>query len=305
MVGRPKIPFVPWRNGYFDRDLLKMTKEVDSTVFRSTTRLDDSFLIALEHALKEVWLYRWQIAVTFRRDFRLASQMSGLGTLWNYVLPLVPLSVYIALMAVRVLPAFDGVNGLLYVAIGVTLWLFFSGIVLRPITVLESRFRELSRTQMPMLAALLSSFAYLIFEMTVRFAFVAILFGFFQGLPKSTAVLLPVILFAGFLFFFPVGLILALWNLAYSDIGKLTRIFLQYGIFLSGVIFPIASLPVVGPVAFLNPFYVFIEASRSALALGTVHCWPSMVGFSAVGLLLSGLAIKVFYVLEVRLRGLV
>ena len=274
-------------------------------LYRSTTRQDDSLWTALRHVLQEVWLHRWQMTVTFRRDFKLASQMSGLGAIWNYLLPLVPLTVYIALMSVRVFPAFDGVNGLLYVAIGVTVWLLFTGVVLRPSAVLESRFRELSRTQMPLIAALLSSFGYLFFESIVRLVLVALIFGFLQGWPEVTVLLVPGLVLAGLLFFFPVGLVLALWNLAYRDVGKLTRIFLQYGIFLSGVIFPIASLPVVGPLAFLNPFYVYIEAIRSASALGTVHCWPSVLGFSAIGVGLSCLAIKAFYVLEVRLRGLV
>lgn len=259
---------------------------------------------AVRHLAREIYGQRWQILIAFKRDFALASRLSGLGAAWNYILPLVPLTVYMALMSIRVFPAFDGVPSLVYLSIGVTLWLFFAGIVLRPIQVLETKFRELSRTQMPIIAAVLSSFAELLFETTLRLVLVVALFAYLQGWPSLHVIVTPGILLFAVMFFFPVGLILALANLAYRDVGKVTRIAMQYGLFLSGVLFPVHKLPVIGDLAHFNPFYVFIETTRSLAVSGDLQLWPSLLGFGVFGLVLSLIAIRAFYVLELRLRGL-
>ena len=120
------------------------------TIIGPETRQHEGIVAACRHILAEIISHRSQILLTFRRDFTKASQWSRLGSFWNYALPLVPITVYMALMGLRVFPQFDGVNGLVYVAIGVTLWMAYTGLIQRPISTLEGRFRELSMTRFPL-----------------------------------------------------------------------------------------------------------------------------------------------------------
>lgn len=235
----------------------------------------------------------------------MVSRLTRFGSLWNYFLPLVPITVYIALMGLRVFPSFGAVSGIVYVAIGVTLWFLFAGFVQVPIQTLEGRFRELSRTEFPIMAAIVGNFGTLLFDTAIRLALVALIFVIFQGWPDWRVVFLPVLLGCAALFFFPLGLMLALLNLAYRDVNKVVRVALQYGLFLSGVLFPVEGLPVLGALEPFNPFHAFIESARTLAVSGTLTSWPSLVGFALAGLALGAVSLKAFYVLELRLRGLV
>lgn len=277
--------------------------ETSSVVHHRLTRRGAGFREALEHTFGALIAHRWQIIQTFKRDFANQSNLTRAGAFWNYVLPIVPLGAYVLLMAMRLFPSFGAVNGVVYITYGTTLWFLFSGFLRAPISLVEGQFSSLAKTNTPVVAATVASVSTLMFETIVRLVVVLAVFAIFQGMPSWRIVFTPFLMFAGSLFFFSVGLFLALFNLAYRDIAKIVSIVLAYGIFFSGVIFPMGDGPVVSRLLSFNPFYVFIENIRG-LSVGADVSYPySLAVFCALSFISFLVAVRLTYRAELRLRG--
>ncbi len=280
------------------------TANTETTVRSPYQRQGIGVFAALAALWREIVTFRWHIGVSFAKGFAAQSQLTRLGVIWNYVLPLVPITVYSALMALRLFPSFGSVSGLVYIAIGVTLWFYFTGLVRGPMDTVAGQIRSISKSGIPLSGSIVAGFAQLAFETAVRLAAVVIVFALLQGVPAWQLALVPIPIFFGTLLFLGAGLMLSMLNVVYRDISKLVVIALQYGIFLSGVIFPIDQVPALAAVLQANPFFVFIEAVRSLAVLGTLPHPIALAVFSALGVFVFLLGVKVFYMLELRFRGL-
>lgn len=271
---------------------------------RPDSRSGESTLDALRHLVQEIWSFRGHIKIVFKEQFRAAYQGSGLGVFWNYALPIVPLTVYLWLSHIRVFPAFEGVDGTTFIAFGVTLWFFLSGCVQTPIATIAARNQEVMKTAFPLSAAILSAFAKLVFDTLVRLGFVALIILISMKPPAPTALLLPLALVPATLLFLGVGLLFGLLNVIYKDVGRVINIFLQYGLFVSGVIFPMPHFGVIGTLSLFNPFAVFIEAARGIVFRGGIDDPLPLAIWSVVAVLVFLLTTRVFYVMEYRIRGI-
>lgn len=271
-------------------------------VYSPHSRARSNAFTALMAIAKEVIRYRSHIGTIFAADFKNTYRGTVLGVFWNFALPIVPITVYIMLVNLRVFPRLEGLSPAVYISFNVTLWMLLIGMITRPIQVVKLRTQESMKTSLPLSAAIMSSFAQLSFETLIRVILVAILVGLFGPLPL---VHLPYFIFAilsGLVFCLSLGLVLSIFNMVFPDVDRLTGIVLQYAIFLSGVIFPIATL---GPLAVLehtNPMNVFIQSARDYLFFG-VHADPlPLLVWSSIAMILALFATRFFYVMEHEIR---
>lgn len=271
-------------------------------VYGSNNRAKANAVSAIFAIAREIHQFRSHIGTIFASEFRNTYRGTVLGVFWSFALPLVPVSVYILLVSLKVFPQFERLPPAVYISFNVTLWMLFVGMISRPIQVVKQRTQESMKTSLPLSAAISSSFAQLVFDSLIRLGLVAALIVVFGPVPSAYAPLFIVSLFVGVVFCLSIGLILAVFNMVYPDIDKFVGIFLQYAIFLSGVIFPIYTL---GPLAVLedyNPFNVFIKTARDIFFFGAssdmiiLQVWAAI---SVVLLLISG---RFFYVMEHRIR---
>tara|TARA_B100001287_G_scaffold29419_1_gene21008 strand:- start:41 stop:895 length:855 start_codon:yes stop_codon:yes gene_type:complete len=274
------------------------------SVIRPDSRVNDGMIVALHHILGEVWNFRSHIRVVFKEQFRAAYTGTGLGLFWNYLLPLVPLSVYWFLSKLRVFPNFDGVDGATFITFGVTLWFLFVGCVQTPIQVVQLRNKESMKTTFPLSASIVSGFAQLLFETAVRLVLVILIIVVGQSWPAWSALLLPLLLLPALMLFIGVGLLLGILNVIYKDISRVVTISLQYGIFISGVIFPFHHIEVLLKLNMFNPFAIYIDLSRSIVFQGEVINMAAYLTMSCVALALFLVAARLFYIMEYRVRGI-
>ncbi|MEL7283122.1 MAG: ABC transporter permease, partial [Pseudomonadota bacterium] len=249
--------------------------------------------------------FRSHIGTMFAADFRSTYRGTVLGIFWNFALPLVPISVYILLVNLKVFPQFEGLNPSVYISFNVALWMLFIGMINRPIQVVQQRTQQSMKTAIPLSAEIAASFAQLCFETLVRSILVAILVTIFGPAPETHLPLLIFTVFVGLFFCLSVGLFLSIFNMVYPDVNRLTGIFLQYAIFLSGVIFPVSTL---GPLAVLentNPFNVFIKSARDFLFFGTHTDMQPLYIWAGVAIIFTLIAGRFFYVMEHKVREVV
>ena len=271
-------------------------------VIRPDDRLDAGVFSAARHLLREILLHRDHIKVAFRQDFRNLYQGTFFGVIWNIVLPLVPVLIYALLSLYRVLPGFEGVNPGTYVALGATVWFLLAGCVQQPLQTVRARNAEVMKTALPLSAMVVSSFAQLLFDTLMRVALIAVMILITATEVHSTALLIPLALLPAIMLFFGLGLILGVANVIYADVGRVTGIAIQYGIFISGVIFPIALLPF-NEILMWNPAYVLIEEVRILCFRGLPETGWLLGAYAVVGILVFFWGCRIFYLMEYRVRG--
>jgi len=278
----------------------KSTKYIKT--IRPDSRTDETAILACKYLWREVCKFRGQIRTVYRQNFRSAYHGAGLGVLWNFILPIVPLTVYLFLTKIRVFPNFDGVDGSTYLTFGVMIWFVFAGCVQLPISIVQSRTKQSMKTSLPLSVSIVASFAGLAFETVVRMVFVIIIMVLTKSWPSLTAPALLLLFLPGFFLFFGAGLILSVMNVIYKDVSRLTTILLQYGIFVSGVIFPLGNSDLAMIASKINPFAVFVNASRDIVFLGRLGLWIPFAVWSVIGLSVFLIGCRLFYVMEYRIR---
>lgn len=278
-----------------------MTQQI--RIIRPDDRMNEGIMAAVRHILRELVRHREHISTTFRQDFRGLYHGTFFGLTWNLLLPLVPITIYVALARFRVLPNFAGVNSASYVALGATIWFLLAGCIQQPLQIVRARNAEVMKTALPLSAMVIGGFAQLLFDTMVRMVFVVIVILITATKLHWSAILLPIAVVPAILLFIGVGLILAMANVIYADVGRVTGIILQYGIFLSGVIFPMASLPF-SEILVWNPAYVFIEEARTLFFRGLPESGWLFGGYALLGCAVFLLGCRIFYLMEYRVRGI-
>lgn len=272
-------------------------------IIRPSDRLADGTLSSLRNISEELHQFRDHISTTFWQDFRNQYQGSFFGVVWNIVLPLAPILLYTLLARHRVIPLFADTDPGSYVALGAAIWFLLAGCIQQPVQTVRARNIEVMKISLPLSAMIMSSFAQLLFETLVRIVFFVVVVLLSSTAVKWTAVLLPILLLPAVMMFFGIGLVLGVANVIYTDVSRVVQIGLQYGIFLSGVIFPVSSLPM-SDILQWNPANIFIESARTLAFMGIPDHLYVLAAYSGVGVLMLLLGFRVFYVMEYRLRGI-
>ena len=275
----------------------------DIKIYSPDDRLSTGFLSACRALLSEVWRLRYQVKVSFMRDFKASYLGTRLGVFWNIALPLFPVAIYIVLAATRVVPQFEQLNPMVAIALNATLWFFFVGCVRTPMSIVKTRNAEAMKTSLPLSVAICASFGRLSFDTVVRFSLLLILAIMTLSIPAYTAPLSILALLSAVCFFFGLGLFFAILSTAMPDLERIVDVVLNYGIFVSGVIFPLAAF---GPLAFLdwaNPFAVFIAATRQLIFGGGLSHPMAFACFAVFSWLFLIFAMRLFYVMEKRIRS--
>ncbi len=273
-------------------------------IIRPDSRMTEGSIQAIRNLSSEIWTFRSHIKIVFKEQFRAAYSGTGLGLFWNYALPLVPLTVYWFLSRLRVFPNFEGVDSATFLTFGVTLWFLFTGCVQTPIRVVQSRNKEAMKTAFPLSASIVSGFATLLFDTLVRFVLVILVIAITQSWPTWQSLMLPVALFPALLLFIGIGLFLGILNVIYKDVSRIVNIVLQYGLFVSGVIFPLYDTGLLYTMNLFNPFAVFIDACRAIVFQGIIENFNAYLAMTGLALIMFVLACRAFFIMEYRIRGI-
>jgi lipopolysaccharide transport system permease protein len=274
------------------------------TIIRPDSRLNEGLAGAVRHLARETWSSRGHVRAIFMRDFRAGYRGTRLGVFWNIVLPLVPMSIYMILAQFRVFPGFENVSSAAYIAYGVTLWFLFEGLIAKPIAVVRSRNAEVMKTALPLSTAVVSSFGGLAFEALVRIVFTAAVILYVWSIPHPLAPAALLVILPAALMFTGLGLLLSMLSIVMPDVERVVTIALRYGIFVSGIIFPLSRLGPLEYTTWVNPFYIFIQSARDLFFHGALSQPVAFAIASALGLVLFLIGCRVFYLMEYRIRSL-
>ncbi|MEL7137562.1 MAG: ABC transporter permease [Pseudomonadota bacterium] len=226
------------------------------------------FLPLAFDALASIYRHRSEIRTLFMRDFNAALRRTRLGGWWNVINSLVPIFAYMILNLTRVFNQAEGIHPAAYVAMGVTLWLLLSDTLTLPMLTAERGGVAMNTARLPVFATLFAGFGRIAFGLMVRLPVALGLVLWFHPVSLGSALVGLLLLILGAIFFYGCGLILCLLNLMLPDIRQGVMVALRYLIFVSGAVFPLNDVIFFDIFNMVNPFYIFIDATRATLVFG-------------------------------------
>jgi len=221
-------------------------------------------------------------------DLRYRYAGSGIGVIWNVLIPLAQILVYTVvftrIMAVK-LPGLASEFGFpLYLCSGFLPWMAFSECVGRGANSFLENAQYLKKMPIPeqvFVAQAAMSATMSLFISLVLLFLLALTMG---SVPNWLWLFFPLVavLFQGF--GFGLGLLLSSLNVFFRDIGQLLGILLQIWMWITPVVYPETILPEALRLPMkLNPAYSFIHTMRELFLFNRLPedwMWGAMVGWA-------------------------
>lgn len=239
---------------------------------------------------QDLWAGRelaWRLAT---RDISAQYRQSALGILWALINPLTTTVVWLFLSNSRLVQVAD--TGLPYPAFvftGTLLWSILVDSLTAPLAQVNANRPLLAKINFPREALILSGIYQTLFNAAIKIGILLLVLPFLGIHPGWGGLLIPLGILAMVLTGTALGLAITPLGVLYGDIGRGIPLITQFLMYLSPVVFPLASKGWTGQIMRLNPLTPLIINARAWFTgqppqlLGE---WLLTVGCSALLLLL-------------------
>ena len=244
----------------------------------------------LREMKQDLWSGRelaWRLAV---RDISSQYRQSAMGVMWALINPLTTTAVWMFLSTSRLVQvAVTGLPYPVFVFTGTLLWSILIDALNAPLSQVNANKALLAKINFPREALILSGIYQTLFNGAIKLGILLLVLPFLGVHPGWGGLLIPVGLFALVLTGTAVGLALTPLGVLYGDIGRGIPLITQFLMFLSPVVFPLATKGWTATLMRINPLTPLILNARAWFTgqppqlLGE---WALAVGGSAVLLLL-------------------
>jgi lipopolysaccharide transport system permease protein len=230
------------------------------------------------HYWRDLWRYRELFYFLAMRDLLVRYKQTVVGVAWSLIRPVLTMIVLTLVFGkLGNMPA-GGVRYPLLVFCGMLPWQFFTSALTESGNSLVSNSNLISKVYFPRLvmpaASVITSFV----DFVISAAFLAGLMVWYQFVPSSNIVFLPLFVFFAFVASFSVGLWVAALMVEYRDFRFIIPFVVQFGLYLSPVGFQSGVVPDRYRLLYsLNPMVGIIDGFRWTI-LGGEHTmyWPGL-----------------------------
>lgn len=211
------------------------------------------------------WNIAWSLAL---RDIQIRYKQSVVGVSWAMFQPLVTTLIFTLVFGIFVKIPTGETPYPVFVLSGLLFWQYFSKVVIESSGALVKNESIITKVYFPRiilpLVPVLSGAIDLLISLVIL---LALMFYYDMNLSINTFILPVLIVFTG-LFGYGIGLMLAPINAIYRDIGIALPFFVQIGMYLTPVIYPVGFVPDKYQWIFLfNPVATLLDSAR-AIILG-------------------------------------
>jgi lipopolysaccharide transport system permease protein len=214
---------------------------------------------------QDLWRYRELFYILVWRDILVRYKETVLGLAWTLLKPLLTALVFALVFGKLVKVPSGGMPHAPFIYAALVPWLFFASSVAESSTSLASHSALISKVYFPrLLIPLVATFVSLIDMLIALIVLVPMLLFFEVGLSWRIAALIPLTALTTLLAF-GLGAWFSALHVRYRDTGIVLPFVLQFGLYLSPVIFPSDLVPYPWRVLYsLNPMVGVIEGFRWA-----------------------------------------
>jgi len=212
--------------------------------------------------LVELWRYRDLFTILVWRDVSARYRQSVLGVGWAVFRPLISAFVFTLVFSVFVKVKTDTPYPIFAFAALIP-WMYFSGAIISVTTSVVNCGGMLSKVYFPRMILPLAAVVSGLIEVAVQLAILGLMMIWYQCLPSVTLFMLPVFVLISVVSAFAVGIWLTALNVKYRDVGMAVPFFLQIGMYLCPILYPIEVVPERYRVLYsLNPIVGVVDGFR-------------------------------------------
>lgn len=230
----------------------------------------------------------------FVRNMKAQFRQSLLGYAWLFFPPLANTLVWFFLNRSGVVAVADtGMPYPAFVLIGTLLWQAFLDSLLKPVTSLTAAGPMLVKLNFPRIAPVMAGILETALLSGVRLVLLIPVFVVCDLVPGWTAIFFPLGYFALVILGSAIGILLTPLGLLYTDFGRAIGVIGQFAMYATPVVYPVATMGLLGMVNRYNPVTYMLEMCRNLLVGGSLESLPYGIAISLTGcvLLLVGWAI--------------
>lgn len=218
--------------------------------------------------LLELWRYRDLLQLLVWRDVTAHYRQSIVGFGWALFKPIFALAIFVfvfgRMMEMEKVTA--PVPYSLFCLSGLVLWSYFSNSLMLSSSSVVANSNLLTKVYFPRLVLPLTGVVSSLVDLSIQLVVLFLFMAYQSFWPGWGVVLLPILVLACMLSTLSVSLWLTALNVRFRDVGHVVPYFVQMGIFLTPVIYPIERIsPKLQFLAALNPMSGVIEIFRWAL----------------------------------------
>lgn len=241
--------------------------------------------------VKEIWQHRQLLGFLIWRDIKIRYRQTFFGGLWAILQPLLAMLIFTFFFHQVAGIASDGPPYPLFAFAGLTFWTFFSNAVSMASNSLVGNQMLVSKVYFPRLFIPLGSIGAFLLDLVMSSVLMLAFMLYYHWSPSITLLWLPVMALGCCLAASGFGLLLSAWNVRFRDVKYAVPFFLQMGLFLTPIIYPLESVPArIRPLMALNPMTGIVEGGRYAFLGGTAHAGVVLVSLIvSVALFIVGL----------------
>ncbi len=249
--------------------------------------------------LADVWDRRELLRLLIKRAITARYRQMLLGFFWSLLEPLALLAMMSFVFGFLLRAPSNGVPYPVFVFSGLIPWLLFSRATLAVAGSLQENMGLISKVYFPRLILPLSVGVREVFDSFIMVACLLVIAAASGYLPTWRVVFLPILLLYIVMASLGVGLWAASILVKFRDIRPLLSIALQFGMYVSPIIYSVAIVPKNLLFVYqLNPMYWAIEASRWIFLGQPVEVTPALYVSVAAVLALFSSGVFVFSIYE-------
>lgn len=238
-----------------------------TTVIKPSSRLSINF--------KELWLYRELFYYFAWRDIKVRYKQTAIGASWAIFQPLITMVVFTLFFnKVAGIGTDSTVPYAIFSYSGLLFWQYFSNALTRSSNSLVDNQSVITKIYFPRIIPPISATIVALIDFFFALIIYIGLMIYFQIVPGLQGVLLfiPAIIVT-FVAATGLGMYLAALNVKYRDVKQALPFFIQIGLFLTPVIYPVSQVPERFQwLLYLNPMTGVITAIRAGtLHIGTIN----------------------------------
>ena len=182
------------------------------------------------HYWREIWQSRELFWILAKRDILVRYKQTVLGVAWSIIRPL--LTALVMVFAFGKIAKLDEDTSIAYMLVvmpGVIVWLFFSQSLAQISNSIVGNTNLVSKVYFPRLIVPLSSLMIGLLDAMIAFGLFVLLCFWYQYIPDWKIIFAPVFMFLAYMGAFGFGLIAAVLNVKYRDIGQIIPFMIQIG----------------------------------------------------------------------------
>ncbi len=238
----------------------------------------------------------------FLRDLVANYKQSILGTVWVVVAPIIAVATFLFLSRSGLLQIEEtSVPYPIFAFVGITFWQLFAGGLTACTNAIVAGGSMVTKIRFPREALVFAAIGQPIVDLLVRLVIVGLLLAFYGVAPSPASLLFPLPLLALLLLTLGLGLLLSLLNAILRDISKALTPLLTFLLFMTPVLYPAPEGSTLAAINFWNPVAQLVTAARDMLFLGEVSSVGPVLAAVVFSLLVFGIGLRLFHLLECRI----